>query len=438
MPPRIATSVTPAATRFERFGPGVLGVLLVAPAALDDGGFFRRSWLWLAMLFAAMAGLGLLRGRPKLSGPTLASGVALAGLGVLALVSRFWVVRGTDTLSEAKRTGLYLLAFVALVACVRATGRAALLGGVVVGIAIATGASLWNFVYDRSDPHDPYNGNLLSDPLGYPNAIGLLVAIGALLALGLDQEARDPRLRRCLGGLVPVFLLGLSLSGSRGALLAIAGGVALAVALSPARVALVARAVPLCIVGAVGALAAQSLDASLVPLVVAAIAVGGASMPFALPTAWLRVAGVGAIVAAVALLAVQRPSVSSSFRTDYWSAAVRAYEDHVVLGAGAGSFPMLWREYRQADLSVRDVHNLYLETLTELGPPGLVLVLVLVGAPLASAGLRRRAPLVAVSAGAFTAFALHAAVDWDWELPAVVQSALACGFAVAVVGSDDY
>jgi hypothetical protein len=32
--------------------------------------------------------------------------------------------------------------------------------------------------------------------------------------------------------------------------------------------------------------------------------------------------------------------------------------------------------------------------------------------------------------GAYTAFLVHAAVDWDWEVPAVTIAGLACGAAL--------
>jgi cytochrome c-type biogenesis protein CcmH/NrfG len=37
---------------------------------------------------------------------------------------------------------------------------------------------------------------------------------------------------------------------------------------------------------------------------------------------------------------------------------------------------------------------------------------------------------VAAAAGAYVAFLLHAAIDWDWEMPAVTVAALACGVAL--------
>jgi O-antigen ligase len=78
---------------------------------------------------------------------------------------------------------------------------------------------------------------------------------------------------------------------------------------------------------------------------------------------------------------------------------------------------------------VRDAHSLYLETLAELGVFGLVLLVVVLGTPLAVA-VKRRRPLTAIAAGAYVVFLVHAASDWDWELPAVVLAALVCAVAM--------
>jgi hypothetical protein len=52
-------------------------------------------------------------------------------------------------------------------------------------------------------------------------------------------------------------------------------------------------------------------------------------------------------------------------------------------------------------------------------------------APLRGAIARRHAPYVPAAVGAYAAFLVHAGLDWDWELPAVVVAALCCAGAVA-------
>ena len=72
---------------------------------------------------------------------------------------------------------------------------------------------------------------------------------------------------------------------------------------------------------------------------------------------------------------------------------------------------------------MRDAHSLYLETPAELGLVGLALA-----ARAARLRRRGRAPRrgarYAGPVAALAAFALHAGVDWDWELPALTLVAL--------------
>ena len=86
---------------------------------------------------------------------------------------------------------------------------------------------------------------------------------------------------------------------------------------------------------------------------------------------------------------------------------------------------------------MRDAHSLYVEALSELGPVGLALVLAIVAIPIATAVRRRGEPLVAVSGAAFAVFAVHAGLDWDWEMPVVTLVALGCAAAVVRHPSDD-
>jgi O-antigen ligase len=118
-------------------------------------------------------------------------------------------------------------------------------------------------------------------------------------------------------------------------------------------------------------------------------------------------------------------TLSSNLRDAYWRAAWEDARAHPLLGSGAGTFGDYWRAHPRLDTSVLDAHNLYLETLAELGPVGLALVLALAGLPLAAAVRARRHPVVPAAAAAWVAYLVHAALDWDWEMPAVTLVALA-------------
>ena len=74
-------------------------------------------------------------------------------------------------------------------------------------------------------------------------------------------------------------------------------------------------------------------------------------------------------------------------------------------------------------MKVNDGHSLYLETLSELGVVGLALLVVVLGDAAAGRGVaaaRARSATrtrCVVAGGAM--LALHAGVDWDWEMPAL-------------------
>jgi len=126
-------------------------------------------------------------------------------------------------------------------------------------------------------------------------------------------------------------------------------------------------------------------------------------------------------------------SLSGSSRAQYWHVAWREVENHPWLGSGAGSFQRNWLRLRPAQLPVLDAHNLYLETLAEVGPIGLALLAALLALPAVAAVIARKQPLAAPVFAGYVAYLVHAAQDWDWELPAVTIAALCCAAALLVL-----
>ena len=123
---------------------------------------------------------------------------------------------------------------------------------------------------------------------------------------------------------------------------------------------------------------------------------------------------------------------AGSGRWQNWSAAVDEFQDSPVAGTGAGDYVFYWQQRRDVNLTVVNAHSLYLEVLGETGIVGLVLVLL----PLGAAGIAytRWRPTAGDAAGPVTlalggagVVALHAAGDWDWQLPAIVLPAVALG-----------
>ena len=125
-------------------------------------------------------------------------------------------------------------------------------------------------------------------------------------------------------------------------------------------------------------------------------------------------------------------NLSGSGRLPQWRVAVRQFEQKPWVGSGAGTYELYWQRYRPVAGQVRDAHNLYLETLGELGIVGLVLLVLGLAPPLYAAARARGRALVPAAVGAYVAYLVHAIVDWDWELAAVTLAALGCGAAILV------
>ncbi len=109
----------------------------------------------------------------------------------------------------------------------------------------------------------------------------------------------------------------------------------------------------------------------------------------------------------------QRLTSVQSNRSAYWKVAGAVFAAHPLRGIGSGSFRVEWLKRRPFAESVRDAHSLYLEIAAELGIVGLAAL----AAFLAGTGLAARHGTPAAVA-ALGAFALHAGIDWDWEMPA--------------------
>jgi O-antigen ligase/polysaccharide polymerase Wzy-like membrane protein len=140
--------------------------------------------------------------------------------------------------------------------------------------------------------------------------------------------------------------------------------------------------------------------------------------------------------------AARLASVESQ-RYEYWRVGLDAFAAHPLVGVGAAGFRVEWLRERSKPDTALEVHSLPLEMAVELGLVGLLCFgLFIGGVAVASArALRANEPPAAGAVGAVTVFALHAAIDWDWQLPAVtlpalvLAGALLAGSESAAIGS---
>jgi O-antigen ligase len=134
-----------------------------------------------------------------------------------------------------------------------------------------------------------------------------------------------------------------------------------------------------------------------------------------------------------------RLTSTDSPRYEYWKVALRAFGDDPLKGIGAGGFAVAWLRERPVAVPARDAHSLPIETLAELGLAGaLALALLAAGVGVAARDtLRRDAARVAGPAAALAAYAFHACIDWDWEMPALTLVGVALAGVLLAASGDE-
>ena len=81
----------------------------------------------------------------------------------------------------------------------------------------------------------------------------------------------------------------------------------------------------------------------------------------------------------------------------------------------------------------KDAHNGYLETLAELGPVGLALLLAALGTPLLAVRRAVGDATGRAALAAYVALLLHLVLDWDLEIPAVTLCTVLLGVVLVRV-----
>jgi O-antigen ligase len=177
------------------------------------------------------------------------------------------------------------------------------------------------------------------------------------------------------------------------------------------------------------------------------------SLRISRPAAVLTLSVVALLIGAIAYTALEgRPQGVSPERTvgaerlgsvdsnryRYWRVALESWADRPLIGLGSGGFRVAWLKERDRVDQSADAHSLYIETAAELGLVGIALLLLFLGG-IAACALRLYRLDAAAAAGpaaALAAWAVHAGLDWDWEMPALTLMALLLG-AAAVAWSEE-
>jgi hypothetical protein len=458
--------------------------LLLASAifAFNSGGFFFKPQLFGGIAVFALLGLVALAAPWPLveRGVPLAALASLAALTVWTGLSISWARLLGPATDDTDRVVLYLACFaLALVVMrdrrIRDVAPDVLLFGIAAVALYALATRLLPHVVPSTQVVRA--GSRLSQPLTYWNAQGFFMGAGTLLGVAVASNTARPRAVRALACAAAVPCgFAMFLSFSRGAWVALLGGVIVLVMMRPRWATLHAVLVAAAGAGLLslsliafpavrtlgrGVSSQVSQGAVVTGLaVVVTVAAGFAFLrlsrtardtaPLDIPARARRAALVAtvpvllAIAVVTALSAEQTGQIPTSAtrlvkfeanRKAYWRVALETFADHPIAGVGAASYQVEWRRKRTNADFVTDAHSLYLETLAELGIVG-AFFLAAVYAGVAT-GLVRSAraapgdPGLAAAAAVLAAFAIHAGVDWDWEMPAATLPALILA-AVAV------
>jgi O-antigen ligase len=457
--------------------------LLLVGLALGGGGYELSArhiaglavWLVVIALLALGAASRAGLGRPFYWGTGLIGALAL-----LSALSSLWSGSIELSVIEADRVLAYLGFFVAAFLIAQTDQRRQRFGE---GIAIALSLVALMALGSRLLPHvlnvaeSLGSGSRTRYPLGYWNADGVAFGIAAALLLWMSRRSLSAALRWISVAALPMVLLALYFTYSRGGLLALAVACGCLLVLSHDRLWLLGTLA----VGAIGALPAvlavqgrRSLAENVANpasvdqgVTVLAILLAGVALALALsaglrrlerrgggvagraaelsrnPLVLKRVALGAALVAIAAAIAVggrawhqfsstdvQFPNqpeqhfsqLSGAGRSQFWHVALEAFGEKPVLGHGAGTYFFSWDELRSIPMPVHDAHSLYLQAFAELGVLGGLLVLALIGTLLwtgfaawrHAGGARRELHAALLAASA--AFAVGAAIDWFWQI----------------------
>ena len=477
--------------------PALAAFAPVVGLAGAQGGYFPSSWGWATFPLLWVAALALvLRERIRLSGSERAFVGLLVALTLWILLSASWSVASAPSILESERGLLYVAGVAAILLVTRSRDLPRLLGGLLTAIsAIAIFSLATRLFPDRVGVYDGASVYRLAQPIGYWNGLAIFTGMGALLALGFASRARSIVVRAVAAAAPVVLLPTFYFTFGRGAWIALTAGAVFAVAIDPRRLQLLAGLLAFLPLPAVavwaasrkpglthaGAPLSQAVhDGHRLALVLLLLAAGNAAIAvaFALaerriePPAWVR----GGFAVAIVLIALaslatifvryggpttlahkgyrafKAPpphvqgnlnkrllSFSGNGRADLWRLAWDDARAHPVLGAGAGTYERYFLAHQPPQIGrVRDAHGVYVETLAELGPFGLILLVGALVLPLSVLGAARRHPLVPGAAGAYAAYLVHTGVDWDWELPAVTLTGLLCGACLLIAARGSY
>lgn len=458
-------------------------------------------WVPLGLVITLAAAGAAIARAPRVSLPVLLTLGGLAGTGLWALLSASWSDAVEQATISANRWLSYAALFLLMVVLLRTRRRAyVLLGAAGAGIAIVGLTIIVRML--GAGAASVFLGGRLQAPLGYINGEGCLFAMACWGGLAL-AERRKPLLAG-LGAAATVAMAGLTLlSQSRGAAIATLVAVVVALAVIPG---FRRRALALAVIAAGTAVAAgpllhvyteryastltSTVHTAAIALIACSVVTGlvwGAAV--AAVNSLERDSGrrvmlgrlatglsIAVLAAPLCALVVAHSSVSNTVssqwhafvhlsadsgsspaasqtrlftgagdRYDYWRVAWKAFEARPLGGLGAGNFPAYYFRHRRVAESVQNPHSFEMQTLSELGIVGVLLLILIVAG--VAIGVRRLRVIARTSAaartlmvaatGAVVVFFVDASGDWMQLLPGLMAIALVAAAVLCRPGDLD-
>ena len=465
----------------------LLALLAVTAYGTIEGGLYD-SELWLpvaagilVVLLATLFVRGYYEDVPRAGWAMV---VLLAALVAIKGLSMIWTVSETETVEEILRSSMYLATFAIALAAASPSGRqaGALTDIAVLIVAAVAGYGLLQKISPIEYPVLSFDGVRIDSTLGYANTTAAILGMGIVLSLGRMAGMRNAVFRGLYAALVLAFLVVLYLTISRGGLASLGVGGLLLLVLARERLQVIANLLLVGVPGAwllwrmqdleglllVEASEAQKVAAGaafrndlIVAVAVAFVLQAGYSLLLERyePTARFRriawalvLGGAVLVVASGGFLVVDRyggvgqtyekltsnpdqtenagrrlTSLDTGYRAEYWRVAWEDWKQHPLTGTGAGTFRYTWLQERSDTNDVRQVHNLYLEQLTEIGVFGFAALLgfvaLLVGhtaraAWRSSESAGENGPLLAGLVAAMVVYLVSSVLEWHWYIPA--------------------
>ena len=470
-------------TRVQRtFIVAVAVAAIVIAANASSGGYFSRSWGWIALAFLMPSAVLLILDRVAAPGRLrIAFATLMGALGLWIALSTIWSISLPASGREVERVLVYVSVALAVALVLRRGDGPSITAGILGGLTVVASYGLATRLFsDRFDTNeDVFNAYRLAEPLGYWNAFGLVAAIATVLAVGTLAHARRALVVVLAGAALPVLTMALYFAFSRGSWLALLFGLAGTVTLDPRRITLLWSLVATAPISAIGVAVASrqealttagataletARDGHQLAWLLAALVPSSAALAWIafrvaklLPLSPRRRRGGAAVLAAgavgaaaIALLEAGGPvtalsevrdrfealpaggsslndrlfTFSGTGRAETIAVAWDMGTAHPTAGTGAGTFEILWYETRPSTQIVRDAHSLYVETFNELGIVGLALLVAALLVPVIAAVRARRSRFVAPAAGGYLAWVAASALDWHWEMVALTTTAL--------------